>query len=169
MISYVIRAGDRVHEARVLPEEGSLRVELEGRVYVVALGRWLGSTHYRLTVDGAACQVIVRRLAGTLLVTVGEDQYRVQVARKLPIPRRGTAAASGVRSQQVTAPMPGLIVSVEVQAGDVVEPGRPVAVMEAMKMQMEIRAPAPGRIAGVHVRSGQEVAGGTVLVTLEPA
>lgn len=168
MIAYVIRVGDRVCAARVQSEGALVRVELDGRDYRVALDRWLGSTHYRLTVDGKSRPVILRRIAETLLATVGEDQYRVQVARQVPIPRRGAAAPSGARAQHVTAPMPGLIISVDVRPGEAVEQGRPVAIMEAMKMQMEIRAPAPGRIVTVHVRPEQEVASGTVLVTLEP-
>jgi len=42
-----------------------------------------------------------------------------------------------------------------------------VAVVEAMKMQMEVSAPAAGRIGEVRVRPGQEVAGGQVLVVVE--
>lgn len=169
MTTYTVRVSGRDHEARVQRGDGMVRVELDGRPYLVMVDRWLGSTHYRLTVNGTPRQVIVRRMAEAWLVAVGIEQYRVQVARTLPIPRRGATAASSTRSWQVTAPMPGLVVSVEVQLGGRVEQGRPVAVMEAMKMQMEIRAHAPGRVAAVHVRAGQEVAGGAALVTMEPS
>jgi biotin carboxyl carrier protein len=57
---------------------------------------------------------------------------------------------------------------VEASAGEAVEQGRPLVVMEAMKMQSELRAPVAGRVAAVHVAPGQEVMGGTVLVTIVP-
>jgi biotin carboxyl carrier protein len=69
---------------------------------------------------------------------------------------------------EVTAPIPGLVVSVEVAEGDVVEQGRPVVIMEAMKMQSEMRTPMGGIVTAVHVKPGQEVMGGTVLVTVAP-
>jgi biotin carboxyl carrier protein len=57
---------------------------------------------------------------------------------------------------------------VEIAEGDVVEPGRSLVVMEAMKMQSELRAPLGGRVTAVHVKPGQDVMGGTVLVTVAP-
>jgi biotin carboxyl carrier protein len=68
----------------------------------------------------------------------------------------------------VVAPIPGLVVSVEVAPGQEVPAGAVLLILEAMKMHSEIRAPAAGRVAAVRVRAGQEVAGGAVLAVLEP-
>ncbi|MBI3997881.1 MAG: acetyl-CoA carboxylase biotin carboxyl carrier protein subunit [Armatimonadetes bacterium] len=64
--------------------------------------------------------------------------------------------------------MPGLVVDVPVAAGAVVAQGAAVAIVEAMKMQMEVPAPAAGRVEEIRVRPGQEVAGGQVLVVIRP-
>ena len=58
------------------------------------------------------------------------------------------------------APMPGLILAVSVAAGDRVERGQELAVLEAMKMQNAIRSPRAGQVAEVFVAAGQSVGHG---------
>jgi biotin carboxyl carrier protein len=65
------------------------------------------------------------------------------------------------------APMPGLVVRVDVQPGDSLEAGRGIVVLEAMKMQNELRAAAPVVVKAVLVRAGQPVEKGQVLVEFE--
>jgi biotin carboxyl carrier protein len=65
------------------------------------------------------------------------------------------------------APMPGLVVRVNVTEGDEVAAGQGLVVMEAMKMENELRAPAAGRVSRVHATAGTAVEKGTVLVELE--
>ena len=76
--------------------------------------------------------------------------------------RRAGGPAGGV----VRAPMPGLVVRVDVVEGQRVAAGASLVVVEAMKMENELRAPRPGRIAQVHVRPGTAVEKGVPLVTL---
>ncbi len=66
----------------------------------------------------------------------------------------------------VTAPMPGLIVRVHVQPGDVVGAGQGVIAMEAMKMENELRTTTAGTVKAVLVQPGQAVEKGAVLVEL---
>ena len=63
--------------------------------------------------------------------------------------------------------MPGRVVDVRVAAGDVVEAGQPLVVLEAMKMQNEIQADRAGTVERVHVAAGQAVEGGDPLVEIE--
>ena len=65
--------------------------------------------------------------------------------------------------QEVLAPMPGKVIRVLVQAGDTVEAGQGLLVVEAMKMQNEIRSPKGGTLERLHVREGQPVNVGEVL------
>jgi len=66
----------------------------------------------------------------------------------------------------LTAPMPGKIVSVAVQAGDVVSRGQPLLVMEAMKMEHTIAAPAAGTVSEVFFLVGDQVPDGATLIAL---
>ena len=66
----------------------------------------------------------------------------------------------------IKAPMPGLVVRVEVRKGEVVEVGKGVVVVEAMKMENELRAQTHGIVEQVHVKAGDRVEKGAPLVTL---
>ncbi len=67
----------------------------------------------------------------------------------------------------VTAPMPGTVIRVEVEPGDVAQPRRPLVVLEAMKMEIPVSSPFGGTVIAVHVSAGDRVAGGALLVDLE--
>ena len=66
----------------------------------------------------------------------------------------------------LTAPMPGKIISISVKAGDTVEKGQPLLVMEAMKMEHTISAPADGKIEEVFYSVGDQVTEGAELVSI---
>lgn len=66
----------------------------------------------------------------------------------------------------ITSPMPGTILKVNVNAGDVVKKGQVLLILEAMKMENEITAPADGKIASVNVEKGKPVSAGDVLVSI---
>ena len=62
--------------------------------------------------------------------------------------------------------MPGKVIRVLVSAGDVVEAGQGLIVVEAMKMQNEIRSPKAGKIERVLAREGQAVSAGETLLVI---
>ena len=76
----------------------------------------------------------------------------------------GEAAEEGGR---LTAPMPGKVISILVQAGALVSKGDALLVMEAMKMEHTITAPADGTVAFIHFGVGDQVAEGDALVGIE--
>jgi 3-methylcrotonyl-CoA carboxylase alpha subunit len=67
------------------------------------------------------------------------------------------------------APMSGTVVAVMVKAGDKVEKGAPLIVLEAMKMEHTIAAPSAGIVAAVHFAVGDRVAEGADLVDVDDA
>ena len=79
------------------------------------------------------------------------------------------AAAATYGSGSVSAPMPGKIVSVAVQAGGSVRVHDLLVVLEAMKMEHRIEAPIAGTVSAVHVAPGDLVPAGAALVTIGPA
>jgi len=68
---------------------------------------------------------------------------------------------------EVGAPLPGLVTTLAVNEGDVVEKGDRILVIEAMKMQSTVYAPVSGRVAMLAVHSGQQVEAKDLLVVLE--
>ncbi len=67
----------------------------------------------------------------------------------------------------VTAPMPGTVIRVEVEAGTAVAARQSLVVLEAMKMEIPVHSPFEGTVKAVHVTAGDRVAGGALLVELE--
>jgi biotin carboxyl carrier protein len=91
-------------------------------------------------------------------------QLKGGLGRRTP---EGAGAGSGSGPQRVTAPMPGKVVRVLVNAGDEVKTRQGLVVVEAMKMENELRAVRDGRVREVCVAEGQSVEAGASLVVVE--
>jgi propionyl-CoA carboxylase alpha chain len=133
--------------------------------------------------DGYAVEGLTVRAAGPTSVTLERDgvatTYAVSVSGDhvdvdspighvaLTVVPRFTDPAEAVATGSLLAPMPGTVVSVAVEKGDVVVAGQPVLVLEAMKMQHTVTAPNAGAVTQLDVRPGAQVAAGEVLAVVE--
>ncbi|MDO3380562.1 sodium-extruding oxaloacetate decarboxylase subunit alpha [Gilvimarinus algae] len=107
-------------------------------------------------------------------VEVEGQKYTVTVSNGGDItglaPKGGSAPASGGGSsgsgEPVPAPLGGTIVRLAVQAGDQVEEGDTLLILEAMKMESEVSAPRAGTIASINVKAGDAVAAGDNLLSI---
>lgn len=88
-----------------------------------------------------------------------------------PVPRRRAidVPVAGTGGATLSAPMPGVILEIFVKAGDVVERGQKIAVLDAMKMHNLIRAPRPATIREVCVEAGQAIGHGDAIVRYQEA
>jgi pyruvate carboxylase subunit B len=116
-------------------------------------------------------RIVADRKQGRGRYTLWVDGYRFEVEaldeRTRAIRDISAANAGPVGPAPVLAPMPGLIVRVNVSPGDSVEAGQGVVVMEAMKMENELRAVGAGIVKSVLVTPGTAVEKGAILVALE--
>ena len=105
--------------------------------------------------------------AGTLTLQTAHREFVAEVIdpRAWRGRRHGSLEAEG--RQQILAPMPGKIVRLLVQAGENVEAGQGLIVVEAMKMQNEIRSPKRGTVERLLVKEGQPVNAGEVLAWID--
>ena len=122
---------------------------------------------YSVLMDGRSYEARVESgTNGTVVVSIEGHRFEIDVQDPRRYQRRdGRRGAEGV--QKIVAPMPGKVVRVLVKAGETVEAGQGLLVMEAMKMQNEMRAPKAGRVLSVPAREGATVAAGAVLATIE--
>jgi len=84
----------------------------------------------------------------------------------VPKPAPAPAASAPAGGEVVSAPMPGHILNVLVAAGDAVEVGDTLLVMEAMKMENEIKSHVAGTVTEIKVSQGQDVGVGEVLAVI---
>lgn len=105
---------------------------------------------YRVNVNGTAYEVEIEEITGAV----------PSPAAAAPAP----AAAAG--SENITSPMPGTILSVNVTKGQAVKKGQVLMVLEAMKMENEIMCPRDGTIVSVDAVKGAAVETGALLCVL---
>ena len=115
-------------------------------------------------------RVVAQKRQGRGRYTLWVDGYRFETEaldeRTRAIRDLSAASAGPVGPAPILAPMPGLIVRVNVKVGDTVEAGEGVVVIEAMKMENELRATAAGVVKSVEVAAGTAVEKGALLVAL---
>ena len=166
-MKYFVRIGPHTHEVDV---EGS-RVLLDGVALEAHLVAVPGTALYHLLLGGESWTVAAERLEGVGRWALGVVGERVEVEvvdeRTRQIQSLTGQRPAAERGGTIKAPMPGLVVRIEVAAGQRVEAGAGLLVVEAMKMENELRAPRAGVVAEVHVEVGQAVEKGAPLVTLE--
>ena len=88
-----------------------------------------------------------------------------QVRRRAP--KLKAATDTGASDGVITAPMQGTIVKVHVKAGDTVEAGDPICVLEAMKMENEVKSGVAGEVVDLRVQPGDAVANGAVIAVIK--
>jgi len=152
-------------------EGGRFNVRVDGRERRVDM-RHDGATML-LTVEGRRREAVVipgggRGTTGERVweVTIGPRVYPVGLADPLGLAIDRIEPGGSGRSE-VRSVMPGRVVTVLVQAGDVVSAGQGVVVVEAMKMENTIVASRAGRVVDVKVRAGEAVETGMTLVVIE--
>lgn len=116
-------------------------------------------------VDGRSVETAVTRSQDGYEVRVGEDTYRIALEDLGRYVGRATLHQHHGRIE-IRAPMPGRVVRVLVEDGEVVEPGQGLLVLEAMKMQNEIKAQETGTVS-LNIREGVRVNGGDLLATVK--
>ncbi|MHA0319409.1 ATP-binding protein [Sphingomonas melonis] len=133
--------GDRMVEAEIGRENGE-DAQLTVRILPIRRG-------FRLTTRGASHDV------------------RVLPAHAAPYAQHMIEKVPPDLSRFLIAPMPGLLVRLDVGAGDAVEAGQPLAVVEAMKMENILRAQKAGRVKAVSAAAGDSLAVDQIILEME--
>jgi biotin carboxyl carrier protein len=149
---YRVAEGSRQRLAYAAGPPEARWVFLDGRVYIIDTGAYVASGSSRT--EGAYAASGSSR-TGDTYVASGFSRTR---------------GAAGGRPEDdelaLAAPMPATVASIQVTAGQIVETGDLLVVLEAMKMELPIRAPRRGRVVAVACRRGELVQPGVPLVEL---
>ena len=165
-MKYLVQVGER----RLVVDIDGDGVRLEGEPVHAHLADVAGTPVRLVTIGEEVHRVIARRHPERGRYTLWLDGFRYEVEaldeRTRTIRELSRAAAGPPGPAPLVAPMPGLIVRVNVQEGDSVTAGQGLVVMEAMKMENELRATAAGTVLRILVSAGTAVEKGAVLVEL---
>ena len=168
-MKYVVRvAGSETpHEVVVVADA----INIDGDLVVGHASEVEGTPVRMVTIGDEVHRVVVRRGAQRGDYTLWVDGYRFDVEaldeRTAAIRELSKLSSSASGPAPLIAPMPGLIVRVNVKPGDEVGQGQGLVVMEAMKMENELRASSAGTVKNVTVTPGTAVEKGTVLIEME--
>lgn len=166
-MKYVVELNGERHEV----ELDGPTARLAGREVSINLDTIEGTPVRLVTIGDEVHRVVMRRTGGRGCYTLWVDGHRFEVEaldeRTRAIRDITAQAAKPAGPAPVVAPMPGLIVRVNVAVGDVIPAGHGAIVMEAMKMENELRATAGGRVKAVHAEVGAAAEKGAILVELE--
>jgi len=146
---------------------GGWRVHLDGQP-IEADAVEIAPYTFSILLNGRSYEIRVAPAPdGKLKLQTGTHEFTAEVIdpRSWSGRRHGHVEAEG--RQQIVAPMPGKVVRLLVKAGDRVEAGQGLFVVEAMKMQNEIRSPKSGTVERVLAKEGQAVNAGEVLAWVE--
>lgn len=142
---------------------------------------------YRFKINGNNYEVAINSVEGqTASVSVNGTPYTVELeeapaapvqapvsapaATAAPAPAPAVAAAPAPAAsgagKAVTSPLPGVIIAIKVNVGDVVKAGQEVAVLEAMKMENSIEATHDGTVTAINVSKGDSILEGAPVVTI---
>jgi len=148
-----------------ISEDGILSATVDGRAYEVRF-RVVSPNHIHLEAGGRSMNVHLADDTSGKLINIGGTTWLVQDADALA--QAGTRRR-GLKDipQEVTPPMPSVVVRIMVAEGDRVEKGACVVVVSAMKMETTLQAPFAGTVLKVNVAEGDKVMPGQILVDIE--
>jgi biotin carboxyl carrier protein len=160
-----IKLRDLKRTVEISRTDGALRFVVDGRS-LDADPVEIAPGIYSILIEGQSFEARVDTTGGGLRVSVAGREYAAQIVDPRQRKRYRGGAIEVEGRQQVIAPMPGKVVRVLAAAGDVVEAGKGLVVIEAMKMQNEVRSPKSGTIERMLVAEGQAVNSGDVLAVV---
>lgn len=120
---------------------------------------------YEIEINNEVYRVSVKELSAEADMSNQQTDQEAETEKSTPTESTPPPAPTG-DGTEVTAPMAGTILSVQVSAGQEVVQGDTLIVLEAMKMENEIVAPTDGVVGEIYVQSNDRVESDQVLLTL---
>jgi len=166
-VKFEVHIGNRARLVELTGDGDGRRVRIDGRALDVEVAEISANT-FSVLLEGRSYEVRVTRSSdGMLTMHAANREFTAEVVdpRAWRGRRHGAVEAQG--RQQIVAPMPGKVIRMLARAGETVEAGQGVLVVEAMKMQNEIRSPKSGKVERMLVQEGQPVNAGDVLAWID--
>jgi biotin carboxyl carrier protein len=165
---YIVTVDDVEYDIRLAHRGSDFAIEYNGASHRVAVDK-LTEKKFLLKIDNGSTEVDISRDGDGLDIFLEgkEMQVKVEPYNLAELRRRTGAALTGTEDKIIRAPMPGLVLSVAVKAGDTVKRGMTLAIIEAMKMENMIKSSTDGVVTEIFVSAGRAVDKNEKLLELE--
>lgn len=126
----------------------------------------ISENHQHLVIDGLAVNAYLARNGNAVTVMIRGIPYCIGDADNLDTRASGKKRDQAI-PQDITPPMPAVVVRIPVSVGDRVQKGQGVIVVSSMKMETTLTAPSDGRVRAVNVAEGDKVMPGQILIDID--
>lgn len=154
MIDYIASIDDKSTEVKIIDHEFILVNGIKKKYFITELNE----KKYLLKVDNKIFEAsLLSNSNGTVDVFINKKLFKVNVLTALQDKALKLIQQSEVNKSHQTkikSPMPGLVLKINKNIGDIVYKGETVLVLEAMKMENEIKAPVDGKIEEMYAEPG---------------
>lgn len=163
-MKYEVSILGKTHLVELERRADGWQANIEGESGTTADVAEIAPNVFSVLLSGRSHEIYVTASSGgQLRLQTGGFEFLAEVIDPRSWRGRRHSGAEAEGRQQILAPMPGKVVRLLVKAGDAVEGGQGLLVVEAMKMQNEIRSPKSGKVERVVVAEGQAVNAGEIL------
>ena len=157
---------EQEHDLNVRIDGGRVQAEIDGRVYDLEL-REPEPGSYLFLRDAAVHECRVSKAHEGFDVSLHGRNYAITIVDPKRLRSGQDTHGHHHGHAEITAPMPGKVVKVQIAEGATVDKGSGIVVVEAMKMQNEMKSPRAGVVVSIKVKPGDTVNAGDVLAVVE--
>jgi len=165
-MQYSLLVNEKNYSIEANISENNLQATIDDHSYDISFYP-IDDYHSYMIVDGKSVNVYVHTQENGKTIIIDGESYWVQDEDWL---RQNETQSSGLHKEVniVTPPMPAIVISVTVNAGDAVKKGQAVVVVSAMKMETTLVSPFEGVVETVNVKEGDKVMPGDILIDIKP-
>jgi pyruvate carboxylase subunit B len=165
-MNYIAKIQDKEFKINLEDRDNQVVATINGKTIPLQMNEIDGSHVYSALVGNRSIEIEIRRNeVGYLIFHKGTSlEYLVEDERTARLKKSMSQSVSQKVEKDLKAPMPGLIVAIEVKPGQQFKKGEGLLIIEAMKMENEIKAPFDCTVKEIKVQERQAVEKGQVLV-----
>jgi biotin carboxyl carrier protein len=179
-MAYSSNVNGQSYQVEIASESNPLQISLDGEKHTLDYQKVGGLAlathggHYSILIAGCSYDLFAQNIsrAGekgsqTYEILLGGQRFEVKVEdERTRLLGNLSSTTNNASEAKIEAPMPGLVIGLPFEAGEMVNEGQTVVVLEAMKMENDLTAPISGQIKEVHVSKGQSVDQGELLMVI---
>lgn len=166
---YSAKIDDRSLMVEVNEVSGKLEIKLDGRPVSMDAVELKPPGLFSVLIDNRSVEVEVEKNSGGYLVHLDGRVFECRLEDERLARLKGLTASgdSSHKGKELKAPMPGLVLAVEIKEGDRVHPGQGLVIIEAMKMENEIKVAFEGTAKSIRVKPGKAVEKNEVMIVFD--